>query len=82
MIKRPDGAYISYEELVAENLGLHERIAFAESPEGCGSAHENTDSCGYCQRDAIAKQRDALLDLVLESVERTLAVVRNAMEKE
>jgi uncharacterized small protein (DUF1192 family) len=38
--------------LEAENKDLHERLAFAESREVCGAAHDNVETCGFCQRDA------------------------------
>lgn len=37
----------------ALELELRERIAFLESREVCAAAHDNVDTCGYCQRDAL-----------------------------
>jgi hypothetical protein len=48
-----------YEGMRQEILTLKERVAFLESREVCAVAHENVETCGYCQRDnlmrAIAK---------------------------
>ena len=40
----------------AEILDLREQVAALESREVCARAHDNVDTCGYCQRDAL--QRD------------------------
>ena len=40
--------------LAAQNADLRERLAAAESREVCTVAHDNVDTCGYCQRDALA----------------------------
>jgi len=37
--------------LVQEIKTLNEKIAFLESREVCGAAHDNVETCGYCQRD-------------------------------
>jgi hypothetical protein len=36
-------------------LDLREQISALESREVCAAAHENVDTCGYCQRDSIHK---------------------------
>lgn len=40
-----------------EILALREQVAALESREVCTVAHDNVETCGYCQRDAL---RDAL----------------------
>jgi hypothetical protein len=32
---------------------LQENVAFLESREVCGAAHDNVEACGYCQRDGL-----------------------------
>ena len=44
-------AYV--DEQTAEILRLHEHCAALESREVCTVAHENVETCGYCQRDAL-----------------------------
>ena len=44
-----------YEKLKQENLTLHEKVSALESREVCAAAHENVETCGYCQRDNLAK---------------------------
>ena len=39
--------------LSQEILTLKETISFLESREVCGAAHDNVETCGYCQRDAV-----------------------------
>ena len=39
--------------MAQEILALKEQIAFLESREVCAAAHENVETCGYCQRDAL-----------------------------
>jgi hypothetical protein len=41
--------------LSAENLALHELVASLESREVCTVAHEDVETCGYCQRDRLFK---------------------------
>lgn len=50
-----DCPYCALETAKAENIALHEKIAFLESREVCAAAHENVETCGYCQRDNLAK---------------------------
>jgi hypothetical protein len=45
----------------ALELELRERIAFLESREVCAAAHDNVETCGYCQRDAMAFRLDAYM---------------------
>jgi hypothetical protein len=54
-------AMIELIHLRAEVLSLHEKVAFLESREVCGAAHENVDTCGYCQRDQILAEIQAAL---------------------
>ncbi len=56
--------------LTAENLSLREQVAALESREVCTVAHENVETCGYCQRDALTAENAALRD------ERALLVQR------
>jgi hypothetical protein len=42
-----------YEKLKQENLTLHEKVSALESREVCGAAHDNVETCGYCQRDGL-----------------------------
>lgn len=42
------------ERLTAENLSLHEQVAFLQSREVCTVAHVGVETCGYCQRDEWA----------------------------
>ena len=45
----------------AQILELHEKVAFLESREVCAAAHDNVETCGYCQRDAArAELREAV----------------------
>ena len=46
--------------LTAENLSLREQVAALESREVCTVAHENVETCGYCQRDALTAENAAL----------------------
>lgn len=45
------------DECKREILALREQVASLESREVCTVAHDNAETCGYCQRDAL---RDAL----------------------
>ena len=49
------------EPLRAEILELKEKVAFLESREVCAAAHENVETCGYCQRDKLAEALRNLL---------------------
>ena len=54
----PDGLYVhesDYDALAADYLELKERCAALESREVCAVAHDDVDTCGYCQRDALSK---------------------------
>ena len=48
--------------LTRENLSLHEQVAALESREVCAAAHDNVETCGYCQRDALLASHERLLD--------------------
>lgn len=43
-----------------EILSLREQVAALESREVCTVAHENVETCGYCQRDALTAENTAL----------------------
>ena len=43
-----------------ECVKLHEQISFLESREVCAAAHDNVETCGYCQRDEQAKRIEML----------------------
>lgn len=45
-----------------EILTLKEKIAFLESREVCAAAHENVETCGYCQRDALLRELNMWAD--------------------
>ncbi len=46
---------VERDRLRAENLELHAEISMIKSPEVCAAAHDNVETCGYCQRDKIAE---------------------------
>lgn len=46
--------------MAREIITLKEQVAFLESREVCGAAHENVETCGFCQRDSIAAKLDAI----------------------
>lgn len=50
---------------------LMEQLAFAQSPEVCTVAHDNVETCGYCQRDALAAR--------LAEAERLLFALRDGI---
>lgn len=54
-ISQRDSMADLYMQAREEVTDLHARLAFAESPEVCTVAHENVETCGYCQRDALSK---------------------------
>ena len=41
-------------QLISEFLALKEHCAALESREVCTVAHDDVETCGYCQRDALA----------------------------
>jgi hypothetical protein len=43
----------------AKILALQEQVAALESREVCTIAHQNVETCGYCQRDELRKQLTA-----------------------
>ena len=56
-----------YDALAAEVAALRsrlldakEQVAALESREVCTVAHENVETCGYCQRDALTAENTAL----------------------
>lgn len=55
------------DECKREILALREQVAALESREVCTVAHDNVETCGYCQRDALRKEaaryKDALIDI-------------------
>ena len=50
---------------------LMEQLAAAQSQEVCTVAHDNVETCGYCQRDALAA-RLALAEAYIEALEQNL----------
>ena len=44
----------------AEILELHEKVSFLESREVCAAAHDDVETCGYCQRDALEARVEQL----------------------
>ena len=53
------------ERLQAENVALHEQVAALESREVCTVAHDDVETCGYCQRDALRAEVGRLRDVLL-----------------
>ena len=54
MMEAPlSGSYVRFDEHVAEVLDLRAQISTLESREVCAAAHDNVETCGYCQRDAL-----------------------------
>ena len=52
----------------AEILELHEKVAFLESREVCAAAHDNVETCGYCQRDAARAELKEAVQLLRKNV--------------
>ena len=48
----------------AEILELHEKVSFLESREVCAAAHDNVETCGYCQRDAARAELKEAVQLL------------------
>lgn len=46
------------DECKREILALREQVAALESREVCTVAHDNVETCGYCQRDALRKDAE------------------------
>lgn len=44
--------------LIADFLAIKEHCAALESREVCTVAHEDVETCGYCQRDALSKDAE------------------------
>ena len=66
----------SFAALHAEFLALKEHCAALESREVCAVAHEDVETCGYCQRDALAQTEAAMrrrLEEVVADCERLRA---------
>jgi hypothetical protein len=64
--------------LTAENLSLREQVAALESREVCTVAHENVETCGYCQRDALTADNAALREeraLIIQRAENAEAAL-------
>jgi hypothetical protein len=45
-----------------EAIRMHEKCAFLESCEVCAKAHENVETCGYCQRDELVERLNRWAD--------------------
>jgi hypothetical protein len=61
-----------------EILSLREQVAALESREVCTVAHENVETCGYCQRDALTAESAALRDeraLIIQRAENAEAAL-------
>lgn len=52
-------------------LALHEQVAALQSREVCTQPHDNVETCGYCQRDALRKDADRMR----KALERVTAIV-------
>lgn len=66
-----------------EILSLREQVAALESREVCTVAHENVETCGYCQRDALTAESAALRDeraLIIQRAENAEAALVEAQE--
>jgi hypothetical protein len=59
-----------------EATRMHEKCAFLESCEVCAKAHENVETCGYCQRDELMFRLDAYI--IAESLAVSQIMVLNA----
>lgn len=60
---------------------LMEQLAAAQSQEVCTVAHENVETCGYCQRDALTAESAALRDeraLIIQRAEKAEAALVEA----
>ncbi len=55
MLCREVDVALERDELRAEVVSLRKQIAALESHEVCTAAHDHTETCGYCQRDALAQ---------------------------
>jgi len=70
--------------LAAQCLELRERVAFLESREVCTVAHDNVETCGYCQRDAaearLAQAEDWLREMVGELLDSGKPTVAGLIE--
>lgn len=69
----PTGLYVhesDYDALLADFLALKEHCAALESREVCAVAHENVETCGYCQRDALQRQNQHLLTVTKQQARR------------
>lgn len=47
-------------EQAGEIIDMHEQIAALQSREVCTVAHEDVDTCGYCQRDALTRENSSM----------------------
>ena len=57
---------------------LMEQLAAAQSREVCTVAHENVETCGYCQRDALTAENAALREeraLIIQRAENAEAAL-------
>lgn len=50
------------DECKREILALREQVAALESREVCTVAHDNVETCGYCQRDALLNELSRIAD--------------------
>ena len=50
----------------AQILELHEKVAFLESREVCAAAHDDVETCGYCQRDAARAELKEAVGILRE----------------
>lgn len=79
-------------ELELQVLALKEQVSALESREVCTQPHYNVETCGFCQRDAIAAQYEELRKIIDGGSEsathkdaiRTLEILssRNALIRE
>ena len=76
MQEDPEGRWVAfddYDALAAEVLALKEHCAALESREVCTVAHEDVETCGYCQRDALKAD--------LASMTATMLAMREQRER-
>ena len=66
-----------------EILSLREQVAALESREVCTVAHENVETCGYCQRDALTAENAALREeraLIIQRAENAEAAFEGSCD--
>ena len=77
MLQSPTGSFVlasDYDALSADFLALKEQCAALESREVCSVAHDDVETCGYCQRDAAEAR--------LDDTQYRLALALGAMKKQ